>query len=528
MWLWFIAPAWLGGIWLGARLPIGGQVVAGAGVLLVLLVLLWDAPRSVRAGLVVLLCVLAGSLRVAVAQPHPTPASIWLVAAEPARPTLLLEGYIAQEPRRTAGGQQVVLASRAARLDQGDAPVAAVHGLVLLQLPAYPTYHYGQHLLVRGRLETPYSARVPGQFDYRAYLARRQIYALMREPEVRLLSGFTGNRLRRWLLDLRQACQQIVLHALPEPQAGVAAGMLLGIKTAVPAATYDAYRQSGAAHVLVISGWHLSLVAGLLLLLTHRLRRTSGLRLLLLLAGIWLYALFVGGSASVLRAAIMASLVVVAGTVGRNSSPWRLLLVPCILLTLADPWLLWDVGLQLSVLATAGVLASGVALAYGEQPELLEQPLAVGWLALKVTLMAQIFTAPLLAYHFGNLSLVAPLTNLLLLPAVALSMGVGMVALLLSGAAVLLSGVPVLGWLVAGGASMGWLVGWLLLAYQTWVTATMAALPWATVQLPDVSAGAVLGLYLLLAIWYAVYLRVLVRATPILPPPTVSATASDR
>lgn len=300
MWLVVLVPAWLLGIWLGAQVLLAQGVASSLALLLLGGLLLGGRVRGLRLVLLGGLCLLAGSVRYHIAQPRPTPESVWLLADSG---PVLLEGYVVQEPRRTAATQQVVIETTAARWAATDQPAARVQGRVLLMVPPYPAYQYGQRLLVRGFLSTPPTARQPEQFSYRNYLARQQIFVLMREPELELLTGNIGNPVLLALLQLRQQLQQHIQRGLPEPQAGVATGMLLGLKTAVPEPTYRTYQQSGVAHLLVISGWHLSLVAALLVFLTRVLGWRGWRQFGLVLVGIWLYAVFVGASGSVLRAA---------------------------------------------------------------------------------------------------------------------------------------------------------------------------------------------------------------------------------
>ncbi len=522
MWLVVLVPAWLLGIWLGAQVTLALDVAGSLALLLVGGLLIGGRGRGLRLVLLGGLCLLAGGVRYHLAQPRPTPESVWLLAE---RGPVLLEGYVVQEPRRTAATQQVVIETTAARHADSDQPAARVQGRVLLVVPPYPAYQYGQRLLVRGLLSTPPTARQPEQFSYRDYLARQQIFVLMREPELEALVGFTGNPVLLALLQLRQQLQQQIQRGLPEPQAGVATGMLLGIKTAVPEPTYRTYQQSGVAHLLVISGWHLSLVAALFVLLTRVLGWRGWRQFGLVLVGIWLYAVFVGASGSVLRAALMASLVALAAATGRSATGWLSLAASCFVLTLFNPMLVWDVGLQLSVVATVGLLSTGLAqvipLAQRDPPPLppaLATSLSGGRELITLTLAAQVYTAPLLVYHFGNVSLIAPLANLLIGPIVGLSMGIGAGALLLSSLATLVAGVPLFGSGMAGLAQLGWLVAWLPFAYQTRIAAGLAQLEWATLQLADLAAWQVLLAYAVLAAWSSWRIRRLAGAEPIALP----------
>jgi competence protein ComEC len=150
-----------------------------------------------------------------------------------------------------------------------------------------------------------------------------------------------------------------------------------------------------------------------------------------ILGSIWLYTLFVGATPTVIRAAVMGTIVVVGQRMERRAHAWTTLFAACWAMTVWDPQTLWDMGIQLSALATASLFAYGK----GTEAILLRTPLRAGWLdwareALTATLAAQILALPLILYQFGNLSIIAPLANVVMLPVVPSAMLFGAIALL--------------------------------------------------------------------------------------------------
>lgn len=414
---------------------------------------------------------------------------------------LLVQGVVSNEPKWTDAGQQVILETEAAR--HGEA-ATAVNGLLLLTLPPYPAYHYGEQLIVVGTIEEPPAARQPNSFNYRAYLARKHIFATMHEPAVHRLPGTRGNPLLVALLRFRASCHTHILRALPEPQASVAGGMLLGLKAAIPDETYTTFATNGIAHILVISGWHLSLVASIITGSAARLRLGRSATFWVSLAAIWIYAMFVGATATVLRAALMASLVVLARATERQGESWTLLMAACWFLSLWNPHILWDLGFQLSVLATASLIAftSPVRRLLERMPPLRWR--LARWISdpLSVTLAAQILVLPLVLYHFGNLSLIAPLSNVVLVPVVPPIMLLSGTALLLSLLSSSVSNLPLVG-AVAGLLAQGvWLLAWLPLAYLTEGARLLAALPGAALRLPQFSPWLLAAYYGAVAAWW--------------------------
>src|SRR5262249_38766499 len=138
----------------------------------------------------------------------------------------------------------------------------------------------------------------------------------------------------------------------------------------------------------------------------------------------------VGATPTVIRAAVMGTIVVVGQPIERPAHAWTPLSAACWAMTIWDPQTLWDMGFQLSALATASLFAFGK----GTEALLLKTPLRVSWLdwareALTATLAAQILALPLILYQFGNLSIIAPLANVALLPIVPSAMLLGALSL---------------------------------------------------------------------------------------------------
>jgi competence protein ComEC len=207
----------------------------------------------------------------------------------------------------------------------------------------------------------------------------------------------------------------------------------------------------------------------------------------------WVYALFTGASAAVLRAAAMASLAAVARAAERGSEPWRLLFGACWLITLADPHTLWDLGFQLSALATGSLFAYGKPVeAWLRRRRPFHWPaMAPVTEALTATLAAQVLTLPLILYQFGNLSLVAPLANVLIVPVVPYSMLLGTVALVGG-----LLWRPLGQWLALG--------AWLPLTWMAEGARMLAEPRWAAVQVPVFPLWGLLAFYAVVA---ALWLR---------------------
>jgi competence protein ComEC len=485
-----IAVAWLVGIWLARLSPqapiawaalalVGGGAAAG----------FRRAPRLRTAGLVVAFLAL-GALRFALSDPS---RDTRLIARYNDGGPVTLVGVVDAEP--SVPRQLAHLRVKTERLRVGDA-WTEVHSLVLVWLSPFPAYAYGDRLELTGRLVTPPEFE---DFSYRAYLANQGIYSILDHPEVRLMAHGQGNPVYAALLVVRQHARATISRILPEPEASVLRGVLLGDEQGLDDDLQRAFSATGTSHILVVSGYNISILAGAFAWIGRRLvgrRRATPL----VIAAIVAYTLLVGGGAAVVRAAIMGVLVVFGAHFGRQSEALIGLSLAAMLMTLVQPTTLWDVGFQLSAMATLGLIVLVPQMQAGAERVLTgrlsqaQARSALGLLndALIVSFAAQLLTWPIIGYNFGQASPVSLPANFLVLVAQPWVMGLGGAATL-AGMLVLPIG-QVLGWLA-----------WLPLAYTVRVVEAMARLPLAEVPVGPWSlwmpagyyAGLVAGLALL-------------------------------
>lgn len=356
---------------------------------------------------------------------------------------------------------------------------------------------YGQPVVIRGRLVTPNEF---DSFSYRDYLARRGVHSVVYDAQIEILKGLNvGNPIKRWLYLFRSRGEALLNRLLPEPYAGLANGMLLGIDAGIPDELYDKFNATGSSHVIVISGSNVALISMVFLALGKRIfgKRHAIWATLIAIAA---YSLLVGGDPAVLRASLMGGLVVVASTLGRRSTALVSLATACWVMTLVNPLTVWDVGFQLSSSATAGLIlftpsvegfftrlfrgksTSDPQVSEAEPEKLAdEQPKSlflrikdffVGLFseALIATLAANISTLPLVVYYFARLSIVSILTNLLVVPVQP--------PILFAGSAGVLVG-------VAGLESVAWLLLKIAQAVLWW---TVTIVTW-TASFPNASIG---------------------------------------
>ncbi len=327
------------------------------------------------------------------------------------------EGYVAAEPAPRGDLTRLTVRVTAMELE-GEAP-RRVSGRVLLEAPRYPAFRYGDRLQFAGRLVTPLEG---DDSSYRSYLARQRIYSLVRQPLITQLDGRSGSPIKRVLLDLKAHVGTVVGQILPDPEASLLSGILLGNDRGIPDRLMEDFNSTGTSHIIAISGYNFSIITAMLfkrLKAWMPLRRAGALALTIIIV----YTVLVGGSAGVVRAAIMGGLLIVGQMLGRRPFLPASLMAAGIGMTAVEPLVAADVGFQLSFAATWGLVLYAEPL-QGGTLSLLKPLIGQHWAkrltqllseALLLTIAAQIITLPLVIYHFGRLARFTLLTNLLIL-----------------------------------------------------------------------------------------------------------------
>lgn len=461
MTLLFLSVFWIAGIYLGSLLRLDPRLVGLLSIAPLLAALFWYKNSRVRTLALCLVVLALAMLRYQSA----LPASDSTTIARHVGPRAVeVGGIVVSEPDTRDRDLRLVVSVYHIGSGKDSFPVS---GRIQVYAPRFGDYRYGDDLLLKGVLLEP---PADDAFSYKDYLLRQGIYAVMYHPLIDVVDRDQGNRLLSLLYDLKHRLQQALTLYLPEPQAGLAQGILLGVKAAMSNDLEEALARTGLTHIVVVSGYNLTVVATLLQLLTaKRLRRS--LSLLVSLTGVVAFTLMAGATPPVLRAAIMVTMTLLARAVGRESDALTSLLFTAALLLGVSPLTLWDVSFQLSFLATLGL----VVLAPPMERLLQRLPLALGAIV-ATSLAAQIMTAPVIALNFHRLSLISPLANVLVQPAIAPFMAVGAITAVAG-----LTGhiaVRLIGWLT-------WLVG----AYMVGVMDRLATLPYASVAVSVVPAA---------------------------------------
>lgn len=484
MTLLYLGCAWITGIlfaaWLQPSLPVLGALMPlpTAGLLLV--------RRHPQRRLMVacVLFALLGAARYVLAIPEIDDHHVaWYTGQQ----EIVLEGVVAGEPDVRDRSTNLRVAARRLKTDGA---WHDVEGTALVQTGRYPARDYGDALRISGDLETP---PVFEDFSYKDYLARQGVYAMMRRPRIEQIGQGEGNPVLAGIFRLKARARTVIDTIFPEPEASLLAGILLGIERGIPKDVMDAFSQTNTTHIIAISGFNITILAGIFALIAGRLlgrRRATPA----VIAGILLYTILVGASAAVVRAALMGILYVVAIHYGRQSDALNSLVAAAVAMTLLNPYTPWDVGFQLSFAATLGLilivppLADTFERGLGRVIDQARARATVQLLneALIVTLAAQAATMPIMVYYFHQVSVVGLLANFLILP--------------VQPAVMILGGIATLAGLIA--LPVGHVLAWAALPFPLYtirVVEQMARLPYASIDIGRISQGWAWGYYALLA-----------------------------
>lgn len=341
------------------------------------------------------------------------------------------EGWIASPPERSGRVSRALLQIES--LACGGRPAACrirVQIRARQQLPPY-----GTRVRAHGRLRPPHPQRHFHTGGEAAFLVAQGACAVLEADSLVVIRGARGPAWRRATVEpLRRRLAQAIDAALAPREAGLLSALVLGIRTDVQAEVDTAWRALGLTHILSISGMHVGLLAVALLALFGSPRRPRGF--LGLVAGVWIYSALGGLGPTVLRASLMTTWAAAAMALGRTVRPLAGLATAAAILVLPTPHRRFDLGLQLSCAATAGLLCAAPVLARWStgwaRRNLASRAAAWALAGAGIGVAAQMATLPLTLAHFGSFAWIAPLANLVFVPLTDAALVLGLVGAPLS------------------------------------------------------------------------------------------------
>ncbi len=306
-----------------------------------------------------------------------------------------------------------------------------VDGVVLVSANPFTEIVYGDYVRVRGVLKKPESFITDSgrTFDYERYLYARHITHTVSFAQVSVEKHTGGNPVVSFLQKVKNTLVRRIETILPDPEAPLLSGLLLGERQSLGEELYTSFQKAGVVHMIVLSGYNVSLVA-------HAFLKTTSFFLPRVMSfstagiGIIAFALMTGASETTVRASIMATLIIVASVLKRPHSALRALLLAGAIMVLINPYiLLFNLSFQLSFLATAGIILAADPVA----KKLTFLPTFFGIRDIAgATIVAQASVLPLLIVSIGSVSIVSPIANVAVIGAVPWAMAFGFIASMLS------------------------------------------------------------------------------------------------
>ncbi|MFP4022341.1 MAG: ComEC/Rec2 family competence protein [Candidatus Paceibacterota bacterium] len=292
----------------------------------------------------------------------------------------------------------------------------------LMTTSLFPRLSYNTEILISGELQKP---PVFKEFDYRTFLKKEGIEGLIHQPQIKEAKEAKPS-LKGVLFSVKDNLRQKLRSSLPYPHNTIVGAMILGDSDKTPQTIGDLFSATGIRHIIAISGLHVTIIMGMILVVTSSILRL-GRNYSFFTASITivLFVLFVGAPPSAIRAAIMSLIFLLAFKLGKIYAAWRALFLAAVVMLIFDPMLLfYDVGFQLSFIAMLGILfvTPPIENILGRRTSFLSpkdktETLKSSFISLlAVSLGAYITTLPLVAYHFNIISFSAPIANLISVP----------------------------------------------------------------------------------------------------------------
>lgn len=353
--------------------------------------------------------------------------------------------------------------------------------IILINADVYPTYAYGDQLKVKCILQEPKNF-ADSKFDYRMYLAKDRIFRICNKAQITSVAKNKGNKFYANVLEIKKKFEEKLSQVFPDPEGAYLKGLLLGGSKRLPENISDAFSRTGTTHTVAVSGYNVTIVAAFLMWLGIVLGLWRQQVFSFAVIGIILFVLMTGAPSSAVRAGIMGSLVIWAMKEGRLANSTNAILCAGSMMLLINPMLLrYDAGFQLSFLATLGIVyvypLFEKKFFSGEQNILKETIL--------MTMAAQVFVLPIILANFENLSIISPLANLLIIPAIPYIMLGGFAA-------------GIAGFIFVPLGTLIGFVPYLLLKFEIAIVQWLADFSWASLEIKNFGWIHILAYYLIL------------------------------
>ncbi len=297
-----------------------------------------------------------------------------------------------------------------------------VSGKLYVTVPLLPEnkIYPGEILKIKGILYQPISPNNPGAFDFQTYLYRQGVFAGLKGLEINFTNIQIEPQYAWWKLRRRIIRSQV--KGLGSPLGQLLSSIVLGRRAVdLPEDIRNLFVTAGLAHILAASGFHVSLLLGVILKLTNSL--SAKFQLIIGTIILLIYLSLTGFSPSVMRAGLMGAAVLIATAMGGKVKPQGSLLLSAVIILLINPLWIWSLSFQLSFLATLGLLVTAPVIE--KKLDWIPPTIAI---AIAFPLAAIIWTLPLITYYFNSISTYSILVNIVTTPLVTIVSLGGMIS----------------------------------------------------------------------------------------------------
>jgi len=367
--------------------------------------------------------------------------------------------------------------------------VDGTKSVLLVTAARYPEYRYLDRIKVTGKLKNPPEFE---DFNYRNYLMKDGIYSLMDFPKVELIDSKHSYNVFSFfyekVLFFKSTLTKSIHRNFMPPQSFIMEGFIFGNDKNMPKDLKEKFNATGLSHLTAVSGSNIVILLEILIPTLLFLGLWRGQAFYFALALVWVYILMIGLPVSAVRAGIMGSAGLLAQKFGRQNTSSRAIVITASMMLLQNPLLLLhDIGFQLSFLASMGIMHAKPFMDYAFSFIVLpKDKIRFLFDAFSITIAAQVFTLPVILYHFGAISWISPLANVLVVPLIPLA--------------------TILGFLAALAGVFSHILGFVLsIPCQIFLSYFLTILdlfyqPWAAMSISHVSWLWVVAYYLLLAV----------------------------
>lgn len=413
---------------------------------------------------------------------------------------------VMQEPERKEGGQILLVhvnelftaTTTKGGVTKSGTDLCSSDLQIRMKTKLYPRFIYGDQISFSGKISKPFNFRneTGREFDYIGYLAKDDVFYEIKSAKTEYSLSLASstvtseeqNRVSAMLFYLKRGFVSNLEKVLGEPHAALAAGLVVGEKSALGADLLEDFRVVGLIHIVVLSGFNITIVGDAIRRMLSFLPRVWGI--VLGGIGIGLFGVMVGGGATVVRSCFMAGVALSADLIRRDYQVLRALIFAGLIMIIQNPMiLLHDPSFQLSFMATLGL----IILASPIEKRLAFVPDKFGLRGIvAATVSTQIFISPFILHMMGQISIIGLVVNILVLPIIPLTM----LFVFLTGASGFIS--------LSVTNVFGWITHWLL-TYELLVVKWFAEIPFASMTLPEFSIWWVVVFYIGFAAVYYLF-----------------------